>query len=143
MSKKTKLNEDTPSKVSMFEYSGQDVPKNVTHVRFHPSVVEVDIEAFYNCKSLRGVVLNDGLKGIGKSAFEDCSALQSTNIPSTVTKIGMNAFEYCSSLREIVLNEGLKEIGSYAFRGCESLQSINIPSTVTKIDNAAFYECIN
>ena len=41
ISKKSKLNDDTSSKV-VIEYSGQDVPKNVTHVRFHPSVVKVD-----------------------------------------------------------------------------------------------------
>lgn len=36
------------------EYKGhEDVPKNVTHVRFHPSVVEVDNDAFEDREQLR------------------------------------------------------------------------------------------
>lgn len=45
---------------------GEDVPENVAHVRFHPSVVDVDNEAFYNCGKLIEVVLNVGLREIGK-----------------------------------------------------------------------------
>lgn len=32
---------------------------------------------------------------IGQSAFEDCSALTSINIPNSVTSIGDNAFSHC------------------------------------------------
>ena len=57
MSKKTKLNDNTPSKVMLDGYKGhEDVPENVTHVRFHPSVVDFDSHAFYNCERLIEVV---------------------------------------------------------------------------------------
>ena len=63
---KSKLNDDTPQ-VMLDGYIGQEkVPKNVTHVRFHPSVVDVDRETFEECYELKEVVLNDGLREIGE-----------------------------------------------------------------------------
>ena len=92
MSKKSKLNDDT-SQVMFDGYKGyEDVPENVTHVRFHTSVLWVNDQAFEGRKQLREVVLNDGLREIGKSGFEGCNSLQSINIPSTVTKIDMLHF---------------------------------------------------
>ena len=67
-----------------FEYTGNDesIPDNVTHVRFvHPSVVEVQDKAFKDCKELREVVLNEGLKKIGKYAFSCCRLLESITLP--------------------------------------------------------------
>ena len=55
-------NNDADAEV-VFEYTGEGcvVPKDVTIVRFHPSVVEVENEAFHNCNILREVTLNEGL----------------------------------------------------------------------------------
>jgi len=141
MSKKSKLNDDT-RRVILDGYIGhEEVPDNVTHVRFHQSVVEVNNEAFYFCKSLVEVVLNEGLREIGLGAFSNCTALQSISIPSTVTKIGTGAFNCCTELKEVVLNEGLREIGKNAFRNCTALQNITIPSTVTETGQYAFSYC--
>jgi len=133
-----------------FLYTGNGcrVPKNVKRVRFHSSVVEVydydiGMSPFQGCKSLVEVVLNDGLIEIEEDAFQDCTALQSINIPSTVTKIGDDAFNDCGDLREVVLNEGLQKIGDRAFINCDALRSITIPSTVDEIGNMAFYYCTN
>ena len=73
-----------------FEYTGKGcvVPKDVTSVQFHPSVVEVEDGAFWGCGNLREVVLHDGLKKIGRGAFHTCSSLSSINLPSTFTEIG-------------------------------------------------------
>ena len=92
----------------VFEYHGQIVPKDVVSVRFHPSVVEVEDMAFKDCKQLKKVILNDGLRDIGNSAFKGCS-----------------------QLREVVFNNGIKKICLQAFQKCTSLQSINLPSTLT------------
>jgi len=129
----------------VFEYTGngQSVPKNVVNVRFHPSVVEVDEKAFIYRKSLKNVVLNDGLQKVGDGSFARCHTLESITLPSTVTNIDENAFVLCRSLKKVVLNEGLKKIGYNAFGRCESLQSITIPSTVTDIRDDVFGECIN
>ena len=73
----------------VFEYTGEGgvVPKIVTIVRFHPSVTEVEDEAFWGCKQLRKVDFNDGLQKIGDDAFHNCTSLSSVTFPSTVTEI--------------------------------------------------------
>ena len=127
-----------------FEYTGKiSVPKNVTFVRFHPSITKIEDEAFKDCKLLNQVVFNEGLKKIGKNAFEDCNSLESITLPSTVTDIGKRAFTSCENLREVVFNDGLKYIGHYSFWDCKSLQSITIPSSVKFIGREAFDECEN
>ena len=133
-------------KVSYFEYTGIGcrVPKDVTHVRFHPSVTEIEsfTNPFNECRnSLRQVTFNEGLHWIGNSAFYHCRLLESITLPSTITIIGGYAFEGCIKLNEVVLNEGLKTIDSFAFEGCKSLTSIKLPSTVTNIENEAFINC--
>ena len=102
----------------VFEYTGEgcSVPKDVTIVRFHPSVVEVEYNAFRDCKQLREVVFNEGLQKIGDDAFHCCTSLSSITFPSTVTEIGGYAFSNCSNLRVVALHEGLQKIGNDAFR---------------------------
>ena len=127
----------------VFEYTGKGcvVPTDVTIVRFHPSVTEVENRAFEDCIELRKVMFNDGLRKIGQYAFWDCKLLESITLPSTVTEIGDKAFYSCSYLSEVVLNEGLQKIGDDAFFGCTSLSSITLPYTVTEIgDNATIKE---
>ena len=126
-----------------FEYTGKGcvVPKDVTSVRFHLSVVEVEDEAFSYCKQLIEVMFNDGLQKIENGAFCGCQSLSSITFPSTVTAIGGSAFDRCGDLREIVFNDGLKKIGSYAFHYCTSLSSITFPSTVTEVGISAFEGC--
>jgi hypothetical protein len=119
---------------------GQAVPKDVVSVRFHPSVIEVDDDAFRNCKQLREVILNDGLLRIGSQAFEHCSSLVSITFPSSLATFDYGVFLNCKSLKRVVFNEGLRKIGNDAFRNT-ALQSISIPSTVIKIGNYAFSNC--
>ena len=147
MSKKSKLNNDetdTPQ-VILHGYKGHEyVPENVTHVRFHPSVEDFDSDAFEDRKQLREVILNDGLKEIADYAFMGCKALQSINIPSTVTNIGMNSFSSCSGLRDLVLNEGLLRIGEQALpiaRSWKVLQFLQPFSTLNQkhLCNAVVY----
>ena len=142
VSKKTKLNNDTPQ-VVIEGYKGHEgVPYDVTHVRFHPSVVKVENQAFYDRSKLVEVVLNEGLREIGQSAFR-YTALQSINIPSTVTKIGNGAFYGCKLLQSINIPSTVEEIGEDSFYGCTSLQCIAIPSTVNEIGRCAFHDCSN
>lgn len=54
----------------VFQYTGSEtVPKNVTIVHFHCSVVNLEDETFSVCTKLREVVLNNGLQTIGAGAF--------------------------------------------------------------------------
>jgi hypothetical protein len=48
---------------------GDDVPKDVTHVRIDLSVRTIKDMAFYGRRQLRIVILNDDLEEIGVAAF--------------------------------------------------------------------------
>ena len=137
-------NNNNASAEVVFEYTGNKgcaVPKNVTIVRFHPSVVEVESQAFDECRNLSEVVFNNSLQMIGDRAFWACTSLSNITLPSTVTEIGSGTFHNCKQLREAVLNDGLQKIGNGSFHSCTSLSSITLPSTVTEIGLWAFNGC--
>ncbi|KAL7529432.1 hypothetical protein ACHAXR_002965, partial [Thalassiosira sp. AJA248-18] len=119
------------------------VPKNVTRVKFRSTVTEVDDATFQHCRNLKEVVLNEGLRKIGASAFGNCKLLGSIRLPSTVTEVGKKAFGFCISLMHVVLNEGLQKIGIVAFHDCSSLERIKLPSTLTEVGNGTFLRCSN
>ena len=111
--------------------------------RIDPRVTNLSVCAFHGCKKLVEVQLNEGLEGIGDSAFEECRELRIVAIPSTVTELGDDAFAGCSNLTEVHLNEGLQIIGMYAFERCTALRNITLPSTVTELREDAFCGCSN
>lgn len=84
------------------------------------------------------VIIPEGIKKIGSSAFEDCDGLKEVVFPGTLTDIGENAFRYCGSLTKATLKKGLKTIGNKAFYGCDLETITSIPSSVTFIGADAF-----
>lgn len=103
--------------------------------------------AFYECKALESVVIQDSkLTEIGIAAFKNCTNLKSINIPQTVRLIGTMGFANCNSLQStkknpLNISEGNTEIMDFAFAGCKSMQYIKIPQSVERIGNFAFFEC--
>ena len=65
---------------------------NITSVICPDSLREIKYQAFYGCKNLRRVALNDGLISIGQEAFLDTN-LKSVEIPDTVNVMGLTPFE--------------------------------------------------
>ena len=63
---------------------------------------------------------------IGQSAFEDCSALVSINIPNSVTSIGWGAFKGCFFLRSINIPSSVTSIGDKVFEGCSALTALTV-----------------
>ncbi len=58
------------------------------------SVESIEGYAFYDCKNLEDITLNDGLLSIGRWAFSNCNKLSSISIPPSVIEIEDNAFGY-------------------------------------------------
>ena len=96
--------------------------------------------AFWNCTSLTGVTLPNGITNVGEEAFEGCTGLTSVTIPNSVTKIGDSAFE-SSGLSSITIPNGVTSIGESAFSGCTNLTSFTIGNGVTSIPAWAFASC--
>lgn len=75
---------------------------------------------------------------IGDRAFQNCTKLESVNIPDGVIRIGLEAFDGCSNLKSIQLPTSVVEFGNRAFCRCQGLSSLVIPSGITKIGEGAF-----
>lgn len=80
--------------------------------------------AFENCTALETIELPDSCKIIYNDTFAGCSKLSSVKIPDACIRIESSAFYKCESLQEIVLPESLRDIFDYAFYFCKNLKKV-------------------
>lgn len=114
-------------------------------------------------KTIKKVIVSDGITRIGNYAFQACRALEEVEIADTVTSIGEAAFDFCTSLKHIripgsvkileqeafsesaletiEIEEGLERIETLAFFYCRSLKEVNLPESVEYIGDFAFIIC--
>lgn len=78
------------------------------------SVYSIGTEAFSGAE-ITEIILPEGLKFIGESAFYDCDSLTSVVIPESVTEVDLYAFDDCNSLIDIVVLNDKLTIGDSAF----------------------------
>ena len=98
--------------------------------------------AFFECESLKEILLPEGLTSIGVRAFCGCVSLWSIKIPNSVTTIREEAFSGCDALMNFDFGEGLTEIGINAFYNCDSLKEIKLPMSLKSIPASCFAGCI-
>lgn len=106
------------------------------------TVIVVRIDAFRECKQLREVVLNDGLKTIAESAFKRTESLSEISIPDSVKHIGSGCFAG-SGIKSVKFpeNNAFTAILWETFFGCQNLETVKLPDSVNVIDNYAFSKC--
>ena len=85
--------------------------------KYFTSVTYLKNYAFYNCKLLERITLQNTLTSIGYQTFRDCTSLALTSLPSGITSIGNSTFYGCLALKDTLYE---------------------IPSSVTKIGDSAF-----
>ena len=83
-----------------------------------------DIASFRDFKAFKCINLNH----IGESWFQDCTKLQSIELPSTIVNIGKQAFYNCAMLDDVVIPESVTEIGEKAFSKCSNLKNLTFSS---------------
>ena len=94
--------------------------------------------AFYNCRQLDNLNINDRVTYIGENAFYDCANLKSLSFdvrsgsPKALT-IGRLAFANTDVTGDITLPRGLTTIANMAFLNCYNLTNVTLPTTVSKI----------
>lgn len=100
-----------------------------------PAAEAIGEEAFAWCVRITDPVdLPDGLKTIGRSAFDGCGWLGEVYLPASIEQIGERAFAD-SSLNYLVFEgAGLPEIAQSAFENCTQLSDIDLHSKATKQD---------
>ena len=101
---------------------------DITSITIPDSVTSIGRMAFSYCDKLVSVIFagTPKITEISYAAFFSCDALESINIPSSVTRIQDQAFEDCSSLTSITIPSGVTSIGSWSFNDCSSLTEINV-----------------
>ena len=120
-------------------YRGGRAPQHVTHAQIDRSDDEIEDHAFQDCVHLLQVDTHDGIRRIGKNAFNKCRSLRRTNLKSVV-EIDANAFDGCKNLEPVEFGDKLETIGYGAFAGCTSLTHLKLPSIIT-IGGYAFQRC--
>ena len=72
------------------------------------SVTTIGTEAFYDCESLKTVVIPEGIIEIESGAFDLCENLESVYLPASLEVLNSNPFPRCTSIKSITLNENNK-----------------------------------
>ena len=115
--------------------------ENITTVVIDQGVKRIGRFTFNGCHKLTNLTIGKDVTSIGDGAFNACSALQKLEIPNSVETIEEGAFLLNSALTNVTIGTGVKAIEAGAFRSCSSLTSIVIPDSVTSIGEYAFAEC--
>ena len=103
-------------------------------------VADIGDYAFYCHTALESVDIPGSVTAIGTAAFLD-TPLTHVVIPQGVTSIGYSAFYECEEMVSVELPDSLNYIDMFAFYGCTGLQQISIPQNVDTIKTAAFQSC--
>ena len=114
---------------------------DVTSVVINDGVTGIGNSAFFECHGLTSITIPESVTSIGDYAFFECRGLTSITIPDSVTSIGHDAFSLCTGLTSITIPEGVVSIGYYAFEDCCSLTNVILPDSVTWIGSGAFNGC--
>lgn len=93
-------------------------------------------DLFMNSKNLKYAKFEDGIDRVPSMTFCECTALETVELPDSVTYIGSSAFQD-TVITTINLSPNLEEIDRYAFWET-NLQSFSVPRNVRRIGDAAF-----
>ena len=92
-------------------------------------------------KSLKEIVIEEGVEHIGSYAFAHNPGIISITIPDSVKTIGRSAFFNCTNLTTLVLGKGVEEAGTSVFGLCKKLKSVTIPASLKTLSNSIFEYC--
>ncbi len=128
------------------EYIGKEAFKGwktLERVSFPDSLKTIESRAFYDCQSLREIIL-PAVTYMGCGVFWECTASK-ISIPGTLKEVPQDAFRSVriNQLEELIIAEGVESIGQAAFRNLHLKKSenglfLNLPSTLNYIGEFAF-----
>lgn len=97
--------------------------------------------ALSRCKQdIETVVVPDGIKSIGDSAFKGHISIKHVILPEGIEVIGKNAFFMLKNLETVNFPASLKNIDDQAFDGCSNLQRADLKNVI-RIGSSAFSLC--
>lgn len=135
----TEVLKNSRQEIAFVEIPGtiKNIPDRMFYAYYYD--VHANEEKFPHA-SLKTVILHDGIKKIGSSAFGYCTGLESIEIPNSVRKIDDHAFYNCRKLKKIKLPNKKRILSDYVFYGC-AFETFDIPEKVTEIPKGLFSGC--
>lgn len=121
---------------TLVKYKGKDAALVVPD-----GVRVIGASAFAGNPFLKSVVLPEGVEVIDRWAFYYCTSLREVSIPSTVKSIGEEAFRICRMLDSVIFPEGLESVAALTFSGCVFLRNVSLPASVKELGARAFLGC--
>ena len=118
------------------------LPASLITVTVLEGCSSIPANGFFECASVREVILPDGVTSIGRRAFYGCEKLASVTLPDSVVSLGDDAYHGCIRLESFTGGSGLAELGVQTFMNCVSLETVILPDAVTHLPNACFSGCV-
>lgn len=104
-------------------------------------VREIGEEAFQGNKTIKSVVVPEGVTTIGSWAFS-ASTLEEIELPDTLENIGHNVFRGCDKLVKLVIPKNVGEIGIWILMNCENLKELTIPDGSMPLEDYFGFGCV-
>lgn len=120
-------------------------PPYLTEIELLASCDALGNYAFFECETLTGVTMNEGIQSIGARAFAGCKRLTSADLPASLESICENAFFGCLSMETVSFAEDsvLERIGVNAFYKCGQLKEITLPDSLKSLPASCFADCFS
>ena len=128
-------------------FGGSDDIRTMT---FPNTVRTIRQSSFHEAKSLRSVVLNEGLEVLGtrEHTKEDArdfgvfqeSGLERVRLPSTLRRIEHRAFMFCGGLETVDLPDGLECMEKCCFLKT-GLRRVKLPASLRTVAQGVFARC--
>ena len=118
--------------------------KSLRSIILPEGITVINNGAFLN-SGLEAITLPESLEGIGQSVFSG-TRLKEITIPANVVGLGASAFEGSDAgtmpLEKVIFNGSkIMEIEPYTFKNCVNLKEITLPESLTIIAYDAFFGC--
>ena len=118
--------------------------KSLRSIILPEGITAINNGAFLN-SGLEAITLPESLEGIGQSVFSG-TQLKEITIPANVEGLGSSAFCSCDAgtmpLEKVIFNGSkIMQIEPYTFKNCVNLKEITLPESLTIIDYSAFFGC--
>lgn len=110
-------------------------------------VVGIGNYAFYGCNKVTAVTIGNDVANIGNNVFTGCTALTDVTINSNTIVSKSHQYDnnlctiFGNQIKEYIIGNGITGIGDYAFYNSSNLISITLPNSITTIGNSSFSGC--
>jgi hypothetical protein len=100
-----------------------------------PNVTELAVNLFLNDNNLTTIEMPN-VTIINHYSFQNCTKLELTEFPSSLTEIRKQSFSACKGLKSITFKSTPTSIDGGAFNLCTNLLTINVPWAEGAVANA-------